>query len=131
MSKVRGIRGAITVPENTRESILAASAMLLQKIARENELDPSDIVGIVFTATSDLNAEFPAYAARKLGWNLVPLICAREIDVPESMPSVIRVLVHVNTEKSQDQIKHQYLGETRAFRPDLFGEEDDDSRNEN
>jgi chorismate mutase len=131
MSKVRGIRGAIRVPENTKEAVLSASAMLLKKIADENQLDPADITSILFTATSDLNAEFPAYAARKLGWTLVPLICAREIDVPDSMKGVVRVLVHVNTDKSQEQIKHQYLGETRAFRPDLYGGQDDDSRHEN
>lgn len=130
MSKVRGIRGAIKVKENTQECILDATTELLQKIMDENKIDSSEISAVMFTATPDLNAEFPAYAARKIGWTLVPLICACEIDVAESMKSVIRVLVNINTDKEQRQMKHQYIGETRRFRPDLFGGTNDDSNNE-
>ncbi len=130
MSKVRGIRGAIKVKENSKKCILASTTELLQKITDENRIDPSDIAGVMFTATTDLNAEFPAYAARELGWTMVPLMCASEINVAESMKSVIRVMVIVNTDKEQKDIRHQYIGETRRFRPDLYGGNDDDSYNE-
>jgi chorismate mutase len=130
MSKVRGIRGAVRVKENTAEAIFAATTELVQKIIEENQIDPADIAFAIFTATPDLDADFPAYAARQLGWTMVPLICAREIDVPHGMKSVIRVLMNVNTEKEQSQIKHQYLGETRIFRPDLYERKNDDSNYE-
>ncbi|ACX52398.1 chorismate mutase [Ammonifex degensii KC4] len=116
---VRGIRGAITVKENTREAILEATKELLLALVRENKLAVEDIAGIFFTLTPDLNAEFPALAARELGWHYVPLLCAREIDVPGSLPRVIRVLLLANTEKSQEEIKHLYLREAAVLRPDL------------
>ncbi len=116
---VRGIRGAIRVKDNTPEDICRATVELLQTIISVNEIETEDIASIFFTTTPDLNADFPASAARELGWNLVPLLCAREIDVPGSMTRLIRVLLHVNTTKSQDQIKHQYLGEAAVLRPDL------------
>ncbi len=118
---VRGIRGAIKAQGNTAEDICRATAELLKAIVEVNEIRTEDIASIFFTTTPDLNADFPATAARELGWNLVPLLCAREIDVPGSMPKLIRVLMHVNTTKTQDQIKHQYLGEAAVLRPDLAG----------
>ena len=130
MNKLRGIRGAIRVKENTKEKILDSTKRLLWKMVRENDLKAEDIASIFITATSDLNAEFPAYAIRELGWKMVPVLCAREIEVPQSMTGVIRILMHVNTSVSQDQIKHQYLGETKSLRPDLAGGEDDDSADE-
>jgi len=117
--KTRGIRGAIRAEANTKESIFEATRTLLAKIIEANEIELDDIASIFFTATVDLNADYPAYAARDLGWTSVPLLCAREMDVPGGMSRVIRVLLHVNTAKSQTQIQHQYLGDTSRLRPDL------------
>jgi len=131
MLKLRGIRGAIALKENSGECILDATKELLSKMLEENQVDIDDIASIFFTATDDLNAEFPAYAARQMGLSKVPLLCAREMHVPSGMESLIRILIHVNTEKTQEQIKHQYLGETAHLRPDLNERgEDDDSRHE-
>lgn len=130
MSSLRGIRGAIRLENNSKEEIYRASRKLLLKMIEENNLDSSDVASVFFTATDDLDADFPAYAARDLGWNMVPLLCAREMKVPGSMTRLIRILIHVNTDKAQNQIKHQYLGETRNLRPDITGGNDDDSRNE-
>ncbi len=131
MNRVRGIRGAIQVRENTRESMLDATKVLLKSMLRENDIDPEDIASIFFTATDDLNAEYPAYAAREMGLTAVPLLCAREMQVPGNMSRLIRILIHVNTDKSQKQIKHQYLGETVSLRPDInSGDMNDDSHNE-
>ncbi|MBE3584598.1 chorismate mutase [Desulfofundulus thermocisternus] len=118
---VRGIRGAITVERNTPEDIIQATGELLQAIMAENNLDPEDIASAFFTVTDDLNAEFPATAARELlGWKYVPLLCAREIAVPGRLPMCIRVLVHVNTTRSQREIKHVYLREATRLRKDLL-----------
>jgi len=127
MSKVHGIRGAIDVTENSRECILNSTKELLARMLDENHVDINEIASVFLTATDDLNAEFPAYAARQMGLSGVPLLCAREMDVPSGMKSLIRILIHYNTDKSQDQIKHQYLGETSHLRPDLNkrGKDDD------
>jgi len=117
---VRGIRGAITVKENTTQEIFEATAELLRNIVEANGIKTEDIASVFLTTTPDLNADFPATAAREMGWSLVPLLCAREIDVPGSMPRLIRVLMHVNTCKKQDEIKHLYLGEAAVLRPDLM-----------
>ena len=93
----RGIRGATTAPEDTRDAILAATRDLLEQIIAANNLDSEDIASAVFTLTHDLNAEYPAVAARQLGWHDVPLLCAQEIDHPNSLPRTIRVLIHWNT----------------------------------
>jgi chorismate mutase len=130
VSQVRGIRGAIQVGENSRESILAACTELLQQLLQVNEIVFDDIVSILFTATDDLNAEYPAYAAREMGLSFVPLLCAREMNVPGSMSRVIRILIHVNTDKPLKQIRHQYLGEAGRLRPDIAGGGDNDHRNE-
>lgn len=116
----RGIRGAITVPENDVETILEATRELLEAILKENEgMTPEDIGSAIFTVTEDLTATFPAQAARQMGWNMVPMICAREIPVPGSLPRAIRVLVHWNTETQQNDIKHVYLRDAVKLRPDL------------
>lgn len=116
----RGIRGATTVAENEVETILQATRELLEAILKENEgITPKDIGSAIFTATEDLTATFPAEAARQLGWSMVPMICAREIPVPGSLPKVIRVLVHWNTETPQSDIKHVYLRDAVKLRPDL------------
>jgi chorismate mutase len=116
---VRGIRGAIRVDANTAEAILDASRRLLQEMIRANAVAPEDIAAVIFTCTPDLNATFPAEAARGLGWNRVPLLCAQEIGVPGAMTRVLRVLMLVNTALAQEEIVHVYLGEAEKLRPDL------------
>lgn len=118
---IRGIRGATTVPADEPELILAATRELLEEILTENEtMRPEDIASAVFTVTEDLASAFPAQAARQMGWDLVPMLCAREIPVPNSLPRVIRVLVHWNTDISQNQITHVYLRDAVQLRPDLL-----------
>jgi chorismate mutase len=117
---VRGIRGAVTVEANNAQAILEGTKELLTKIITINHLQPEDICSAYFTVTKDLTSGFPAKAARQLGWRHVPLMCAQEIDVPGSLPLCIRVLLHVNTTKSQKDIKHVYLREAISLRPDLF-----------
>ena len=112
----RGIRGAITVPENTREAVIAATEELLQNMIEVNEVEISDIACILFTTTSDLNAAFPAAAARGLGWTHVPLLCGHEMNVPGSLPSCLRVLVLFNTDKGNEEIVHVYLGGAETLR---------------
>src|SRR6185295_16816736 len=97
---VRGIRGAINIAANTKDEILSKSRELLEAILKANQIAADDIACAIFTLTPDLNAEFPAYAARQMGWRDVPLMCARELDVPEAMEKVIRVLLLVNSEIS-------------------------------
>jgi chorismate mutase len=123
MSFVHGIRGATTVKSNSAKEILEASAELLQKIQMENSLHLEDIASVIFSVTTDLDAAFPAVAARSLGWNTVPLICTREIPVPGSLPLCIRVLIHVNTEKKQSEMKPIYLRDAVKLRPDHAGEQ--------
>lgn len=116
---VRGIRGAICVEVDSPDPIRAATRELLEEIIRSNEIESfDDIVSAIFTTTSDLTSTFPAEAARNLGMELVPLLCAQEIPVQGSMPRCIRVLLHVNTEKTPREIVHVYLGEARRLRPD-------------
>lgn len=117
---IRGIRGATTVPADEPELILDATRELLEELLAENPgMTPEDIASAVFTVTDDLNSTFPAQAARQMGWGLVPMLCAREIPVPESLPRVVRVLVHWNTDISQNKITHVYLREAVKLRPDL------------
>ena len=120
---VRGVRGAVQVKKNNKKEIFVGTQKLLQKIVKENNISLEDIASIFLTATVDLDADFPAYAVREMGWNSVPLLCAQELDVPNSVKRVIRVLVHVNCDKSQNEIKHQYLGATKKLRKDLLGGE--------
>ena len=117
---VRGIRGATTVTENTEQTILTATRELLGKMVNSNPgLQPEEIASAWFTVTPDLNAAYPAKAARQLGWQSVPLLCAQEIPVPDGLPMCIRVLLHWNTDRSQVEIQHVYLGEAESLRPDL------------
>lgn len=116
----RGIRGATTVSANEPDLILQATRELLEEILEENKnMKPEDVGSAIFTVTDDLNSTFPAQAAREMGWGLVPMICAREIPVPNSLPRVIRVLVHWNTELPQKEITHVYLRDAVKLRPDL------------
>jgi chorismate mutase len=115
----RGVRGATTVDSNSRDDILASTRQLLALMIRINAIEPVDVGSAIFSATRDLNAEFPALAARQLGWLDVPLLCTHEIDVPNSLPFCIRVLVNWNTEKSQDEVTHIYVKQAVRLRPDL------------
>jgi len=112
------VRGAIKVASNDTEAILAATEELIRELIERNELEPGRIVSCIFTSTHDLNAEFPAVAARRLGLDSVPLLCAREIDVPGAMRSVIRVLVHYYAPSGHEPA-HTYLGEAQTLRSDL------------
>ncbi len=113
----RGIRGATTIERNDREEILSATTELLQLIIRQNDLQTEDIASAIFSLTEDLDAEFPAVAARTLGWTEVPLMCTREIPVPGSLGKCIRVLVHVNTTRSLSEIRHVYIRGAVSLRP--------------
>lgn len=119
---MRGLRGATCAEANTREAILEATSELLQALFATNQLNPSDVASIIFSMTEDLNAAFPAEAARRMGLTAVPLLCVREIAVPNSCPRCIRILIHVNTTKGQEEMRHVYLKEARSLRPDLEGE---------
>jgi prephenate dehydratase len=119
---VRGIRGATTAAENSEIAIHDATEELLRWLTAANELRPNDIASIVFSVTPDLNATFPARAARQLGWNDVPLLDTVEIPVPDSLPRCIRVLIHWNTERPIEAIQHGYLRDAAALRPDLAPE---------
>ncbi|HWI70498.1 MAG TPA: chorismate mutase [Baekduia sp.] len=112
------LRGANTVQQNTSEDILGATETLMREIMARNDLTPAEVVSCIFTVTEDLDAQFPAVAARRLGFDQVPLMCAREIPVPGSLPKVIRVLMHYYADTGH-KAKHVYLGEARRLRMDL------------
>jgi chorismate mutase len=117
---VRGVRGAITVGENTPEAILEGTTLMIQEIIQKNELNPDDVASVILTVTPDLNATFPARAVRAIpGWELVPLMCTTEIPVPGSLPLCIRTLILFNTDKSLQEIRHVFLGGAKVLRPDL------------
>lgn len=114
----RGIRGATTSPSNTAEDILEVTRELVAALVFLNDLDPADIVSAVFTTTPDLNATFPALAAREFGWSEVPLLCTHEMAVPGSLTSAVRILLHVNTHRASAEIRHIYLRDASQLRPD-------------
>ena len=114
----RGVRGATTVVENEAREILAATRQLLALMIRLNGIESVDVASGVFTTTVDLNAVFPATAARQLGWMSVPLLCGHEMEVPDSLPRCVRILLHLNTDRGQDEIHHVYLKEAVQLRPD-------------
>jgi chorismate mutase len=116
--KLRALRGAITVDSNDSDAILDGTEELVRTVMERNALHPDDMVSCIFTATNDLDAEFPAVAARRLGLSGVPLICAREIDVPGSLPRVIRLMLHCYADESTEA-RHVYLREAAALRRDL------------
>ena len=118
---VRGIRGAIDVARNEREEILSKTGELLRALVQANRVKADDVAAAIFSLTPDLDAEFPAIAARRMGWTDVPLMCAAELDIPQGMKKVVRILPLVNTSVPPKKIKHQYLGKTPALRPDLSG----------
>ena len=117
---LRGVRGAISVTDDEPALIRAAATELLQEILRRNEIvNFDDVVSAVFTTTEDLISAFPAEAARALGMNQVPLLCAQEIPVPGSMQRCIRVLLHVNTDRTPQEVEHVYLRDAQKLRPDI------------
>ena len=129
---VRGIRGATTVLEDKAETIIVATQELLQAIMAANpNLKAGDLASAIFSVTEDLSAAFPARAAHDMGWDLVPLMCAREIPVPGSLPRCIRILIHWNTNLSQSQIEHVYLKDAASLRPDLVAGSPEDEKSLN
>jgi chorismate mutase len=117
---VRAVRGATTVEVNTREAIIGATAELLVRLTEENGIDKDDIISVIFTATKDLDAEYPAVAARQLGWTDIGLICVNEMEVKGSLKKCIRVLLQFNSDKKNSDLKYVYLKEAKKLRPDLF-----------
>ncbi|NLE38307.1 MAG: chorismate mutase [Pirellulaceae bacterium] len=115
----RGVRGATTADSNTSEDILSAARQLLALLIRRNGIEPEDVASAIFTVTRDLDAEFPALAARQLGWMNTALMCAYEVSVPDSLERCVRVLIHWNTTKSADEISHVYIKDAARLRPDL------------
>jgi chorismate mutase len=118
--QLRALRGAITVEENEADAILSATQELVREVMERNSLDPEQMVSCIFTCTDDLDAEFPAVAARGLGLSSVPLLCAREIDVPGALPRVIRLLLHCYADPASEP-RHVYLREAESLRRDLQG----------
>jgi chorismate mutase len=116
---VRAVRGATQLEVDERDHLLERVAELVTEVLRTNKLDNDDLISIVFTATSDVHSEFPAYAARLMGMTDVPLLCARELEIGGSMPRVIRLMAHVETDLSRDDITHVYLHGAAALRRDL------------
>lgn len=114
----RGIRGATTVSENTAEEMLEATSDLLRALIQLNAIAPEDVASAIFTTTVDLTASFPALAARELGWTEVPLLCTHEMAVPGALGKVVRILLHVNTTRPASEIRHIYLRQARALRPE-------------
>jgi len=116
---VRAVRGAVQVEGYDRAEILAGTTDLVTEVMSRNQLSPDDVISVIFTATPDLTAEFPALAARKLGFQEVPLLCASELDVPGAMPRVVRLMAHVDTDRPRSEIQHVYLRGAAALRLDI------------
>lgn len=116
---VRAVRGAVQVEADERDLVLEATAELVSEVLRRNELATDDVISVLFTATPDLSSEFPALAARKLGFADVPLMCAAEIGVPHALPRVVRLMAHVETDKPRAGLHHVYLRGAQALRLDI------------
>lgn len=116
--RVRGIRGATTAEANTREAILSATAELLRLMIDANQVSIEDVASVIFTTTIDLNADYPALAARALGWHDAALLCAHEMNVPHGLPRCIRILIHWNTAVRADEVQHVYIKGAAHLRPD-------------
>lgn len=116
---VRAVRGAIQVAADERAEVLDATTELLTAVLARNDLSADDLISVIFTATPDLSSEFPAYAARQMGITDVPLLCAREIDVPGAMPRVLRLLAHIETDRPRAELRHVYLRGAASLRSDL------------
>ena len=122
--RCRGLRGAITVEANSPEAILEATTELLSEMVRANDLHVEDVASAYFTTTHDLNAEFPAVAANRMGWTNVALLCGYEMNVPGSLAMCLRILLHVNTEKEPQELTHVYLRGATVLRPDRYYDRD-------
>ncbi len=116
---VRAVRGATQLTSDTREEMLERVAEMVLEVMATNDLDVDDFISVIFTATSDLVAEFPAYAARRLGFGEIPLLCARELEIEGSMPRVVRMMAHVETDRARSELTHVYLHGAAALRSDL------------
>jgi chorismate mutase len=116
---VRAIRGAVQVDADEREQVLEATAELVSEVMRRNALETDDVISVLFTATPDLNSEFPALAARRLGFSDIPLMCATEIAVPHALPRVVRLMAHVETDRPRSELQHVYLRGAQALRLDI------------
>ena len=117
--RCRGVRGAITVESNAREEILAATRCLLGEMITANIIAMEDVASVIFTATADLDAVYPAVAARELGWTQIPLLCMQEMAVRGSLNRCVRILIHWNTSLAASEVQHIYLRGAQALRPDL------------
>jgi chorismate mutase len=120
----RGIRGATTVKEDTCDAILSATCELLVQMIQANDIHSDDVASVIFTTTSDLTSEYPALAARQLGWHDTALLCAHEMDVPHGLKHCIRILLHWNTHKPASEIQHIYINGAVGLRPDRAIEEE-------
>ncbi|HZE30761.1 MAG TPA: chorismate mutase [Actinoallomurus sp.] len=116
---VLAVRGAIQIDADDRDQILEATTELVTEVMTRNALTTDDVISVIFTATPDLSAEFPALAARKLGFHDVPLLCASEIDVPHALPRVIRLMAHIEADRPRSDIQHVYLRGATALRVDI------------
>lgn len=117
---VRAVRGATTVIANDSREILDKTGELLKAMTEQNNIRKEDIISVIFSATSDLDAVFPATAARELGWKDIALMSTKEIDVPGSLKKCIRIMMHFNTDKNNNELKYIYLNDAKKLRPDLF-----------
>jgi len=117
--RVRALRGAVTADQDEKDAIISATTELLEEMLDRNDVATEDVVFIIFTATGDITAEFPAAAARKIGLSHIPVICARELDVEGSLPLTVRAMMLFNTDKAREQLRHVYLKEARQLRMDL------------
>jgi len=115
----RGVRGATTVESNSVEATLEATRDLLAAMLKANEIEADEVASAFFTTTPDLNAEFPAVAARDIGWSHVALLCGHEMNKPGALPMCLRILLHINTDRAARDIKHVYLRGARVLRPDI------------
>jgi chorismate mutase len=121
--QIRGVRGATSVKANTKDNILNETSYLLEQLMTANDIEIDNVASIFFSLTEDLNAEFPAIAARKLGFYNTPLLCLNEVNVPGSLKQCIRILMHLNSSKAQAEIKHIYLNEAKSLRPEFAGDD--------
>jgi len=122
MMQVRGVRGATCAAANSKEAIVNATRQVLLRMVADNAIQPDDIASVFYSTTRDLNAEFPAIAARLLGWTDVPMMCMHEMEVPGSLPMCIRVMIHWNTDRRPAEIRHVYTNGAERLRPDLVRE---------
>ncbi|CAM3885699.1 chorismate mutase [Mesobacillus zeae] len=118
---IRGIRGAITVKDNTEREIVASAGRVISELISKNKINPEKVASVFISVTEDLTAAFPAKALRSFpGWSHVPVMCMKEIPVPSSLAMCIRVMLHVDTEMAQEEVKHVYMGGAKGLRPDLL-----------